>query len=172
GLWSNPDTWNDFTPVANDTSRFSVISRADYHNNPQYVLSTNPVYNPPLHVVNPNALGFAFNIGSVQYYITEALRKFRSQNAAAAQVDVVAHSMGGVITRTLENSTYFTGISNFGNGEIHKVITIGTPHLGSPAATDMLVSSPPAASNECLRSIFAKNGNLALYSVVLDQPGN
>ena len=76
-----------------------------------------------------------------------------------AQADIVAHSMGGTITRTLEYLPGFTGWESFGSGNIHKLITIGTPHLGSPLAIQLL-----QASNTCIRNILADKGNIAFYS--------
>ena len=90
-------------------------------------------------------------------WIKVFIEDFRSQkNAAAAQADVVAHSMGGDVTRTLLNLDGYAGTDSFGTGVVHKLITIGTPYLGSPLAVQLLQDS-----NSLMRTMLAESG---LYS--------
>ena len=69
--------------------------------------------------------------------LQDALAAAAQSGIAARTVDVVAHSTGGLVTR------YFIGnpISDpiLLPNPVHKLITIGTPHLGTPLAT-ILVS--------------------------------
>jgi hypothetical protein len=89
------------------------------------------------------------------------------------QADVVAHSMGGDIARTMAGLSNFTSQSNYGLGPIHKLITIGTPHLGTPLATDLIDSkwtsevigdgmtdvwSPARAVQGCVGDLFSRHG--------------
>ncbi len=77
----------------------------------------------------------------------DALGKAATGGMAARTVDVVAHSMGGLVTR------YFT--STYGPqpagplpvNPIHKLITIGTPHEGSPLAATLLQNQPALVSS-------------------------
>jgi len=109
--------------------------------------------NPP----TTSAFGFEFNANLVLTWIKVFIEDFRSQkNAAAAQADVVAHSMGGDVTRTLLNLDGYAGTDSFGTGVVHKLITIGTPHLGSPLAVQLLQDS-----NSLMRTMLAESG---LYS--------
>src|ERR1700730_8687545 len=94
--------------------------------------------------------------------IQEAIQEFRSSGVAATQADVIAHSMGGTITRTLENLPGFTGQESFGLGNVHKLISIGTPHLGSPLATQLLQTN-----NSCLRNLLAGRGNVAFLTATV-----
>jgi hypothetical protein len=93
--------------------------------------------------------------------------------AAAVQVDVVGHSMGGDITRTLPlldqmpGQKYLT-YDTFGKGIVHKLITIDTPHLGSPLANDLLIpanGSTNSPNNICTASIMILGGNDSFNSV-------
>jgi len=84
----------------------------------------------------------------------------RSNGLAAAQVDVVAHSLGGLIARARvavpDAARAYRRRENFQRGDFHKLITIGTPHRGTPAA-DFLIS------NRCVRSPFLENMTLEAY---------
>lgn len=75
--------------------------------------------------------------------IEHALDVFRRQHRlAATQADVVGHSMGGLLARVWASDA-FTGDhpaggyrrpGNFRRGDIHRLITLCTPHYGSDVA--------------------------------------
>lgn len=111
GLWSDETTWDKF-PLANDDPRFSVI-RANY----------------------PPADSFSENREAVRWTIQKAVRKLRGLGIAATQVDLVGHSMGGVLSRIWVANPYdFKRIDNFRQGDVHKLITVDSPHTGSDYA--------------------------------------
>jgi len=76
---------------------------------------------------------------------------------------VVAHSMGGDVTRTMPLVPGFGSDTTFGQGSVHKLITVDTPHLGSPLATGLLTSN-----NTCLRDFFNAAGMYSFTSVTTD----
>jgi triacylglycerol esterase/lipase EstA (alpha/beta hydrolase family) len=67
--------------------------------------------------------------------IDHALASYRLRGLAAAQVDLVAHGIGGLIARgyerTLRTLARYATRDNYAAGPIHRLITIGTPHDGS-----------------------------------------
>jgi hypothetical protein len=70
--------------------------------------------------------------------------------------------MGGDITRALVLEPTFLSDSTFGQGDVHKVITVDTPHLGTPLASQL-------ASNQesCLqRRILAPRGKFVFNSTI------
>jgi pimeloyl-ACP methyl ester carboxylesterase len=150
GLFGAPDSWDTFFPF-NADPRFA-IQRASYKYSIPDATVVSPVYPMLVPVnVNANALGLAANAPTVLAAIKEAVVDFRtSTQSAGAQADVVAHSLGGVITRTLENLPDFNDQASWGVGVVHKLITIGTPHLGSPVAAQLL-----NGNNDCVRNTFA-----------------
>lgn len=84
----------------------------------------------------------------------------------------MTHSMGGLIVRTMPTPSAFGDVfydqTTFGQGLIHKLITIGTPHLGSPLATVLLQDS-----SRCMRYNFlAAIGGLASFESVTFASGN
>jgi pimeloyl-ACP methyl ester carboxylesterase len=173
GLWDEPDTWDHFAPLSTSgsTSQGFFVRRADYHGLIGNLISTSrPSYRASrLRRARRNALGFDFNAPLLMSQIKVFLDEFRMSNqvarmpVAAVQADIVAHSMGGDITRTLPLVSPvfpFFSSENYGQGSVHKLITIDTPHLGSPLATALL---DPA--NTCVRKTLAFVGNMTFASV-------
>jgi len=169
GLWASAASWDDFTPLINDPRW--LISRADYS---KIIGGQIKSYSPPLpswargSVANSpaSALGFAYNAPTVLLQIYNFITSFKNGTnpanlpVAGVQADIVAHSMGGDVTRTLPMIAQFYHPTTFSLGFVHKVITIGTPHWGSPLATMLLTSN-----NECVRGVLATNGSPSFTSV-------
>src|SRR5205823_5091064 len=90
---------------------------------------------------------------------------------AGVQTDIVAHSMGGDISRTLafqlpfSLQSSFLSDTTFGQGSVHKLITIDTPHLGSPLATQLL-----QGTNSCVANLLAIGGMPTFGSVQIVVP--
>lgn len=175
GLWDNWKTWNNFNPLVqgpnNVDKRFS-IGRVSYDApiGPLIVDS-----DPPYHAIvsafaESNSLGFAFNAVLVQQQTDGWIENFREGNnpvgipAAAVQADIVAHSMGGVIARTMALQTTFLGNSTYGQGTIHKLITIDTPHLGSQLAPLLL---SPGEEVGCVEDLLSLDGKFVFNTVEL-----
>lgn len=168
GVWSSAkETWEAFCPLysacANRDTRFSV-SEVDY----SYV-----VKQIQQETIKANALGFAFNAPDVLSQLRNAVQLFKYGNnpagiqTAAVQADVVAHSMGGDITRTIalpNNPRYSFYVDlNFKSGDVHKLITIDTPHLGTPVAKQLL-----DPRNACVARIVTNHGSSVISTIFID----
>lgn len=137
---------------------------ANYNFGVSGVTATDPSY-LPTPAVNANALGFAYNAQAVLNAIQKTIADYKSsKNTAVVQADVVAHSMGGDIARTISTLSTFAGSGSYGVGAVHKLITIGTPHIGSPLANDLLPSNG-VDPNPCVRNLLAA-GHLASFQTV------
>ncbi|MEK7227221.1 MAG: hypothetical protein AAB221_16265, partial [Bacteroidota bacterium] len=69
--------------------------------------------------------------------IADILKKYRNKKIAATKVNIVAHSMGGLLVRQHfedNNGLNYHRKDNFGQGDIYKFISLGVPHYGSPIA--------------------------------------
>lgn len=183
GLWDNWQTWNNFSPLVSGTgtvdSRF-YIGRVSYDSliGPEISASI-PDYSSSIldqffltHKARANSLGFAFNAGVVQAFTDQWIEGFKGGKnpvglpAAAVQADIVAHSMGGDIARTMVSQTGFLNDDNYDQGSIHKLITIDTPHLGSPLASKLLNNQ-----ESCLQHwVLAPFGDFVFSSVILGSP--
>jgi hypothetical protein len=161
GIWSSPsETWGYFSPtIQNNLDMWNLLFQesADYSGAVYGVTATSPSYQSPPPVYYQNALGFSYNALTVLQKVQKTVGDFEKvYNVAAVQADVVAHSMGGDIARVMPSVTVLFGVgfvdqSNYGLGPVHKLITIGTPHQGSPLAGDLLPygSGDP---NSCFRN--------------------
>ncbi len=67
-----------------------------------------------------------------------ALASAAAAGMAARTVDVVAHSMGGLVTRYFLSTAGYLGNPALLQNPVHKLITIGTPHLGTNLATTLV----------------------------------
>lgn len=115
GLWSSRASWS--FPLIRD-SRF-IVELADYE--------------------PTNAARFTTNQNVPGVYILNAIRRLRQQGIAATQADVGGHSMGGILSRYYARLNTYRRNDNYNDGDINKLITINTPHTGSPLA-NLLVS--------------------------------
>jgi pimeloyl-ACP methyl ester carboxylesterase len=163
GLWDSPNSW--FSLDAHLFTQFL----ADYSAPVSFSSSVPSVSST---FTKGNALGFGYAALLVEPEINQFLEAFRAgQNVlevplAAAQLDVVGHSMGGDIGRYLTLQPSYTNASNFGKGYIHKLITIGTPHFGSALPNYLLGGtsatlhgpSTPKVSDLCVAGYFRRLG--------------
>ncbi|MDR0757211.1 MAG: Ig-like domain-containing protein [Tannerella sp.] len=127
GLGSSHECWNNFSlhdgikVVAKDT-RFITAEAIDVRPNSDFATNAGGLLN-----VNPKTPQSTFEAMNIQMMY---------KGYASNQVDYVCHSMGGCILRLAEE--YYPGLfysrRNYGKGFVHKVVTIDTPHNGSPWA--------------------------------------
>ncbi|NQV34517.1 MAG: alpha/beta fold hydrolase, partial [Phycisphaeraceae bacterium] len=118
GMWANKTTWGAAYIEADP--RFDKYY-ADYS------------WGQPAR----NAMSFAASGDVIRDTVANIMQEHRSRRIACTQAVIVAHSMGGLLTR--QHMADLDGLSNrrpdnFGQGDIHKFITMGTPHWGSPIA--------------------------------------
>lgn len=169
GLWGSAQSWSNFTPFTTDPRFF--IGKADYSRViGGQIKSYTPSYpswaTSSLATSPASSLGFAYNAPAVLKQINGFITQFKSGKnpanvaVAAIQADIIAHSMGGDITRTLPSLTTFYSPGTFTLGTVHKLITIATPHWGSPLAIQLLNDN-----NECVRGVLALSGSPSFTSV-------
>jgi len=159
GLWSSFRTWRRaFPDILGDvrgnfaellTKEGFDVFLADYekHNAESF---------------DPGALVRPKGVWAVERAALQALASFRARAIAATQVDVVGHSMGALMTRGYIQGYGYRHRRNFYQGSVNRLISIGTPHLGShPAAllwanSGRLVSTP--GKNPTLAEFLSKRG--------------
>lgn len=156
GLNSGPEAWNNFAPN----------SGVAYVGNPMFK-HVKALKMDGLTIFKKNALTLLdnqFNPNSLR----SAISIMHEKGYACARVDYVCHSMGGLMLRSAINDFSRLFISsqpydgaNYGKGYIHKMITINSPHNGSPVAdlVSELAPALPPISTRIVGGIF-KNAHL------------
>jgi pimeloyl-ACP methyl ester carboxylesterase len=81
----------------------------------------------------------AFDDSTVEQVVTNAIQNFTTSltddNIAFGRIDVVAHSMGGLVARHYSSTSGYVGSQNRQLGYFHSVAVIDTPEAGSLLAT-------------------------------------
>jgi pimeloyl-ACP methyl ester carboxylesterase len=134
GLWGEPKVWDTFVNQLNRKEIYK-IGRADYR-------TTNTEY-------------LVENSQAIDAIIGEIIDNYVDEQFAVTKVDIVAHSMGGLVTReycrqqALEN--------NDCTRQIRKFITIGSPHSGSELANLVIdISQHPNSYLPFCRPLLSK----------------
>lgn len=115
GIWSSRDAWAPFHRALSGQYPHDFIVNADYSR------TSMRSYTDPA------------NQGELEDQIEQALSSANTQGTAARQVDIVAHSMGGLIARQFVSASLDTKLPN----PVHLLVTVGTPHRGSPLAVEL-----------------------------------
>jgi len=180
GLWSKWDEpWKNFFPLVTGKNKFDsrfYVGRVNYDNRfASSITATDPPLRDPSNMakITTNSLGFQYNARGVADQTGALLGEFKNGRnplgipAAGVQVDVVGHSMGGLVVRQLVLLANFLNSStnstnNLNQGYIQKIITLDAPHLGSPLAAKLVDSA-----NSCFRGFLENYGNFSLKSITL-----
>jgi pimeloyl-ACP methyl ester carboxylesterase len=125
GIWGSAASWDKFKPLL-EAKGFERVDAVSYKNDESFdKLET---------------------LLAVQKKVNEMLGKLLEDKIAGRKVDVVVHSMGGLVTRALCNSNEMTTLlgkpmtlSELCRDAIRKLITIDTPHEGSELADWLLL---------------------------------
>ena len=121
GLWMNSDdTWvkTNFAKCLSHYGYYYAFADYEEHNSETF---------DPCDKVFGN-----YGIDSIRNTIHKILEEYHYFKIAASQVDVIAHSMGGLMARGFVQQPDYKGKENYMTGSIHRLITIGTPHFEGP----------------------------------------
>lgn len=117
GIWGSQSTFADHW--VRDDATYSTF-KADYQ--------------------GTNADTFAVNAPKVRKFVAQAVRESRRKGYATTKADVVGHSMGGLLARIyVADAPSFIRPDNLDAGDIRKIVTIDSPHLGTGLA-NLLIS--------------------------------
>ncbi|MEO7768073.1 MAG: hypothetical protein ABIS01_11630 [Ferruginibacter sp.] len=146
GLASYPEAWDSFSHTIN----IPFVSSNLFKYKKAMKMSGRALFTDNAITMLGGDLPNVPLLSSLQGNIDE----IRKIGFAANQVDYVCHSMGGIMIRTTiqygvdkyyadDAATY--KFNNYGKGFVHKLITINTPHNGSPvgdAVHDFVPQAP------------------------------
>lgn len=116
GLWSDRNAFDKMSYQLLSTSRYDPVQlfRANYK--------------------DTNDASFYENVSVIPESIDQTIQNMLEVGRAAGAVDVVCHSMGGILTRLYLQGAFTHPYAN----DIHKLITCNTPHSGAQPANFLL----------------------------------
>ncbi|GBE05314.1 alpha/beta hydrolase family protein [bacterium BMS3Abin10] len=116
GLWGSREAWDEFEPGFNSDGLYDIL-RVDYSEDEEGQVRS-----------------VADHAYKLELGIIEKRKALIRQGFAATKVDVIAHSLGGLLTRE-----YCQQYNAECQKRIRRFITIATPHFGSELADLLLV---------------------------------
>ncbi|GHV40714.1 hypothetical protein FACS1894187_21880 [Synergistales bacterium] len=120
GLWSNGASFNGIRKIL-VAGGFYILPPQNYDN-----------WQGPSKIVPRTGYKF-FND-----FISPTIDTLRAGGIECTRVDIVGHSMGGLMAKKFLMNRYFTDSRSYGQGIVRRIITLGTPHLGSPLASFLI----------------------------------
>lgn len=103
------------------------------------------------------AKSFAQNLTVTYGAIQAALERCQKEEILCTRVDVVGHSMGGLLARIHTSSPLFATPLNRNHGNVRKIVTLDTPHAGSPLASFLKeIALDESSRGQRMREAFRK----------------
>ncbi len=135
GLWGGQSTFDSFvkyiSKVAPWSSQKTEIAAICYSK----VIGFNQLTDPVSDSGNPCEVTA---ISALSTSITSLLANDMQQGVVASRVDLVVHSMGGLVARFYSSQPGYRSVTNRNWGQFNHVITLDTPELGSELAPFLL----------------------------------
>jgi len=76
---------------------------------------------------------------ALQSEIDGLLAEMDSEHTVGGRVDIIAHSMGGLVARSYASRAKYVSTRNRGLGRFHTVVTLDTPEIGSLLANFLIL---------------------------------
>jgi len=114
GLWGNMSSWKTFEQKLIERIPGLTVHVADYS--------------------ATNAASFATNKSVPGAAVVTARNRLRNSGFASVKADVFGHSMGGILSRLWAGDNQYKSDRNYGKGDFNKLVTVDSPHYGSPLA--------------------------------------
>jgi hypothetical protein len=112
--------------------------------------------------------GFSNDFAGLYETVADAIASVRQSSFAASRVDMGGHGAGGVLARLHVQRNWAQG-DNYRLGDVHKLITIGTPHNGSWLASVVAgLQTNNASAYASLRSTILSASEASGYFPVVD----
>jgi pimeloyl-ACP methyl ester carboxylesterase len=166
GTFSDPSVWGAFRNALPSAYKTYLLDYSEDVEDLDPFVTTIPSYLPQrgIHHIQANVLGIDYNAPQLLTEVAQDLEMFRQDPdigpVAAARVDVVGHSLGGLMARGMVKLSAYRDPSNFGRGYFNRIVTLGTPHLGTDQASRML-----DGNNTCVRNFAAASGGYAIDTI-------
>ncbi|WP_413282938.1 VWA domain-containing protein [Vibrio sp. MA40-2] len=150
GLWAMPNSFGKIGPGVESDSSSGLF---EYLKAKNYLVSfveyssdadNYPNYKGPSELSNPIS-------PYIENPINNLCAKLRNETrVACTRADIIGHSMGGLMARSyILRHLKYKEASNFNQGSIRRLVTLGTPHTGSGLAN--LLTHNDTEIGSCIR---------------------
>jgi pimeloyl-ACP methyl ester carboxylesterase len=175
---TNPGNWNEAVRVMRDEFGYTPLYNSYNKDNDQPEGSPNPYAD--LFVVDnlDTSLGVEPNAERMRIYMSEKVRPRLSYKVV---VDLIGHSMGGLISRAYVGEVYKLYRNVRGGQEtavllasigkevgVERIVTIGTPHSGAPLADIWMKSPISSAAQALVRRLLGLPSDVPVVPVIYD----
>jgi pimeloyl-ACP methyl ester carboxylesterase len=175
---TNPGNWNEAVRVMRDEFGYTPLYNSYNKDNDQPEGSPNPYAD--LFVVDnlDTSLGVEPNAERMRIYMSEKVRPRLSYEVV---VDLIGHSMGGLISRAYVGEVYKLYRNVRGGREtavllasigkevgVERIVTIGTPHSGAPLADIWMKSPISSAAQALVRRLLGLPSDVPVVPVIYD----
>ncbi|MCF6300530.1 MAG: hypothetical protein L3J52_05370, partial [Proteobacteria bacterium] len=169
GVWSNSDAWRGKLRTASTSSIFSFEEALEELGFDVFLVDHSDIDD------STGSFDPSFRSPVIERFITQGIEQtrytLRQKGFAISQVDVIGHSMGGLVARSRVKYSldpYFS-MGNYFKGDYHKLISIGSPHQGTEIA-DALIQNKCVQRNLCVPTL--PHGTLACSGISLEDVFN
>jgi pimeloyl-ACP methyl ester carboxylesterase len=144
GLWGSRDSLAAI--------RSHLASRAPWSSRPGLLRAIEYPRDVPFDATGANGPAAVLKVA-----VRDTLATLERQGIVAGRVDVVAHSMGGLVGRHYASQPDYRGPKNRFRGDFHTIVTLNTPEQGSALATYLTSLGIVGARPQPGRSAFTWN---------------
>jgi|GEM_PF-2192164 len=139
GLWADETSWGEDSKIDEDASMMETLQNAHFHVGTwNYTNNQGPTLTMP-----PDQLALTKRIKLECISLMEL-------GFACTRVDIVGHSMGGLVARKfIYDNKHYKISPNFYQGSVRRLVTLGTPHFGSGLA-NFLRKDNSSVINSCI----------------------
>lgn len=103
----------------------------------------------------------ANDYNKVYYALRNSFYAYRNSGIECTRADLVCHSMGGLMARKyLEDYTHSgndghnKSLTSYSQGMVRRVVTVATPHRGSPFAEDLISNAKSNQTRDAINSVL------------------
>jgi len=122
GLWAGAESWTDDKWEGADEGMKPALEKSELFRVRTFNYDN---WRGPSETMTKQEAGLAAEI--VVLCKAENNDKF-----ACTRSDIVGHSMGGLVARKfIKDNTYYRSLRSYKQGSVRRLVTLGTPHLGS-----------------------------------------
>lgn len=115
GLWGHATDFRATMSSLESAGYYTFVNEYDNWKGPSEILPT-------------------YSLSFLHGFLLPALNYLKFMGIECKKIDVVGHSMGGLLTKQFTRNRYYKTEYTYGKRAVRRLITLGTPHWGSPLA--------------------------------------